>query len=114
MARESTDATQRAEEERLARKKYAIQLARIIQEAKLPLQQQLAGVSQPEEVWTRIFGTRRSKTLRNRLKSWLPFRAWLECVHGVMWPTSIRDPSRAGGSDGKIGSGRYSLGFQTL
>ena len=24
----------------------------------------------------------------------------------------IRDPSRAGGSDGKIGSGRYSLGFQ--
>ena len=26
----------------------------------------------------------------------------------------IRDPSRAGGSDGKIGSGRYSLGFQTL
>ena len=90
MARESTDATQRAEEERLARKKYAIQLARIIQEAKLPLQQQLAGVSQPEEVWTRIFGTRRSKTLRNRLKSWLPFRAWLECVHGVMWPTSVR------------------------
>ena len=27
-------------------------------------------------------------------------------------PAGIRDPSRAGGSDGKIGSGRYSLGFQ--
>ena len=39
--------------------------------------------------WPRIFGSRRSKTLRNRLKAWLPFRTWLQCVHETLWPTKI-------------------------
>ncbi|CAE7351564.1 unnamed protein product [Symbiodinium sp. CCMP2592] len=90
LLRENTDATQRAKEEQLAKKKYALQLAGILKEAKLPLVQQLEGVDQPEEVWPRIFGTRRSKTLRNRLKAWQPFRTWLQCVHDVQWPTSVR------------------------
>ncbi|CAE7222603.1 unnamed protein product [Symbiodinium sp. CCMP2592] len=90
LLRENTDATQRAKEEQLARKKYALQLAEILKEAKLPLVQQLEGVDRPEEVWPRIFGTRRSKTLRNRLKAWQPFRTWLQCVHEVQWPTSVR------------------------
>ena len=87
--RESMDATQRAEEERTSRKKYALQSGGIIREAKLPLIEQLAGVGEPEEVWPRIFGSRRSKTLRNRLKAWLPFRTWLQCVHETLWPTKI-------------------------
>ncbi|CAE7243210.1 unnamed protein product [Symbiodinium sp. CCMP2592] len=90
LLKENTDATQRAKEEQLARKKYALHLAEILKEAKLPLVQQLEGVDRPEEVWPRIFGTRRSKTLRNRLKAWQPFRTWLQCVHEVQWPTSVR------------------------
>ncbi|CAE7632161.1 unnamed protein product [Symbiodinium sp. CCMP2592] len=90
LLRENTDATQRAKEEQLAKKKYALQLAEILKEAKLPLVLQLEGVDRPEEVWPRIFGTRRSKTLRNRLKAWEPFRTWLQCVHEVHWPTSVR------------------------
>ncbi|CAE7235577.1 unnamed protein product [Symbiodinium sp. CCMP2592] len=90
LLKENTDATQRAKEEQLAKKKYALQLAGILKEAKLPLVQQLEGVDQPEEVWPRIFGTRRSKTLRNRLKAWQPFRTWLQCVHDAQWPTSVR------------------------
>ncbi|CAE7237781.1 unnamed protein product [Symbiodinium sp. CCMP2592] len=90
LLRENTDATQRAKEEQLAKKKYALQLAEILEQAKLPLVQQLEGVDRPEEVWPRIFGTRRSKTLRNRLKAWEPFRTWLQCVHEVQWPTSVR------------------------
>ena len=90
LQRENTDATQRADEEKLLRKKYALQLAEVIREAKLPLAEQLREVEKPEEVWPRIFGTRRSKTLRNRLKAWIHFRGWLQCVHGSLWPTNVR------------------------
>ena len=89
LMRDSTDASQRAEEERTARKKYALLLADVIKEANLPLRQQLEAVEDPEQVWPRIFGTRRSKTLRNRYRSWQPFRAWLQCVHEAKWPTGI-------------------------
>ncbi|CAE7197815.1 unnamed protein product [Symbiodinium sp. CCMP2592] len=44
LLKENTDATQRAKEEQLAKKKYALLLAEIIKEAKLPLEQQLEGV----------------------------------------------------------------------
>ena len=36
-----------------------------------------------------IFGNRRSKTLRNRYRSWRAFEKWLTVIYGKTWPTSI-------------------------
>ena len=84
-----TDQSKRAADERSARDKYTAVLASFIREAKLPVVEYVAGVSQPDAVWLRLFGTRRGRTLRNRAKAWLPFRRWLESVHGRVWPNRI-------------------------
>ena len=83
------DPTQRAAEERTAREKYALLLAGFVKEAKLPVVDQLQGVSDPDSAWKRLFGSRRSKTLRNRFKSWSHFRMWLQCTQGLVWPTKL-------------------------
>ena len=41
--------------------------------------------------WERIFGSRRSKTLRNRFRAWNKYRIWLVASTGVVWPRDIRD-----------------------
>ena len=69
----------RATEEARLRKEYALRLAAVFQEADLPVCKILAGVSDAEEAWPRLFGTRRAKTLRNRHRSWEKFR---ECQPG--------------------------------
>ncbi|OLP93493.1 hypothetical protein AK812_SmicGene24578 [Symbiodinium microadriaticum] len=56
----------RATEEARLRKEYALRLAAVFQEADLPVCKILAGVSDAEEAWPRLFGTRRAKTLRFR------------------------------------------------
>ena len=83
------DASQRAEKEKLAREKYAILLADVIKGAALPLVAQLEAIQDGGTLWKRIFGTRRSKTLRNRCKAWKAFEFWLE-VHGKRWPNHVR------------------------
>eukprot|EP00435_Cladocopium_sp_Y103_P038052 s612_g10.t1 len=42
----------------------------------------------PNRAWIRIFGSRRSKTLRNRLRAWQKFRSWLVALSGEVWPKS--------------------------
>ena len=84
------DASQRAEKEKLAREKYAVLLADVIKGASLPLVAQLEAIQDGGVSWKRIFGTRRSKTLRNRYKAWKAFEFWLETVHGKRWPDNVR------------------------
>ena len=83
------DPSRRAEEERQAREKYAALLSGVITRAKLPVVEYLSGVSDSDAVWTRLFGTRRSRTLRNRYKSWDTYSRWLETTYGKTWPTKL-------------------------
>ena len=91
-AREScVDPATRAAEERAAKSKYALLLYNYLVGAEAPIVAILQGVSEPEEACVRIFGTRRSKTLRNRFHSWNKFTRWLETSKGRTWPTGIED-----------------------
>ena len=87
----AVDRGARATEEARLKREYALRLAAIIQEAKLPVCKVLAGVSDAEEAWPRLFGTRRSKTLRNRLRSWSKFREWLIFSRGRPYPEGVAD-----------------------
>ena len=84
------DANQRAAKEKLSRERYAILLSDIIKNAGLPVVAQLEAVDDGGLSWKRVFGTRRSKTLRNRYKAWKPFELWLEVVHGARWPAHVK------------------------
>lgn len=64
----------------------------IIQEAVLPISLQLALLDNEGLAWKRIFGTRRSKTLRNRARAWSKFRLWLVAYKARIWPEAIADP----------------------
>lgn len=81
--------TQRADIERDQRAVYALQLAEVIREAYLPVTHQIEVLDDPNKAWGRIFGSRRSKTLRNRYKSWQRFRSWLVAYSGEVWPKSL-------------------------
>ena len=80
---------QRAELEHEQRNVYALQLAEIVREACLPVTFQLELLQDPNKAWIRIFGNRRSKTLRNRLRAWQKFRNWYLAFSGEVWPKSI-------------------------
>jgi len=87
----AVDRGARATEEARLKKEYSLRLAADIQEAKLPVCKVLAGVSDAEEAWARLFGTRRSKTLRNRYRSWDKFREWLIFSRGRFYPEGVAD-----------------------
>ena len=85
------DPATRAADERAAKTRYALQLYNFLVEAKAPIVKILQEVSDPEEACVRIFGTRRSKTLRNRYHSWVKFARWLETSKGRTWPAGLED-----------------------
>ena len=89
-SRSDIDNTQRATMERQDRERYAVLLAGFIREADLPVVKHLSGVMDAD-VWLKVFGRRRSRTLRNRYKDWTNFRRWLEVTHGRAWPAGIAD-----------------------
>ena len=71
-ARKGNDvAGPRAGREDQDREKYAHELARILEEARLPVVSHIAMLDNPNKAWSRIFGARRSKTLRNRFRAWI-------------------------------------------
>ena len=88
--RKATGST-RAELEAALRDKFALELAEIIMEACLPVVFQIEGLDNPNKAWTRLFGSRRGKTLRNRVRSWNRYRAWLVSYAGRVWPSSLAD-----------------------
>ena len=87
------DKESRATLEADQRKEYALKLAGFIREAKLPVCEIIARLSDPDEAWPRLFGTRRSKTLRNRYRAWVRFREWLEISSSRerLYPSSVAD-----------------------
>ena len=88
-ARTNLDSAKRAQQESDEREKYTLLLADVIRQAKLPVVAQLDAVNDDGRSWKRIFGTRRSKTLRNRFRSWRAFSRWLETSYHKVWPSSI-------------------------
>ena len=81
----------RAEREARDRERYALELAGILSEAGLPVVQQIYTLDDPNKAWLRVFGMRRSKTLRNRLRYWVRFRSWLVAYCGAVWPRRVAD-----------------------
>ena len=79
----------RAAREQKERDRYALELAGILQEAVLPVSLQIAALQDPNKAWLRLFGSRRSKTLRNRYRSWNRFRTWLVAYSGKTWPSGL-------------------------
>ena len=84
-----TSTTARADAEDLSKKKWALALADYITEAKLPAVASFSGMANVNTAWIRAFGARRSKTLRNRAKSWKRVREWLVVTTGQPWPTNV-------------------------
>ena len=94
----------RAETEAAERKRFALELSVLIKEACLPVVYQIEQLDNQNIAWERIFGSRRSKTLRNRFRSWNKFRMWLIASAGVVWPRDIRDLVNYVGAPSCIGS----------
>ena len=89
--RKASMANTRADQENMDRDKYALELAWYIQEACLPASLQIATLDEPAKGWKRVFGGRRSKTLRNRVRAWSKFRNWLIGYNGNVWPKAISE-----------------------
>lgn len=81
----------RAEREKRDRERYAMELAAIIEGAGLPVVAQIQQLDNPSKAWKRIFGNRRAKTLRNRLRAWSKYRQWLVAYSAREWPASVSD-----------------------
>ena len=79
----------RAAKEQQERDRYALELAGILQEAVLPVSLQIEALQDPNKAWLRLFGARRSKTLRNRYRSWNRFRTLLVAYSGKTWPGGL-------------------------
>ncbi|CAE7332120.1 unnamed protein product, partial [Symbiodinium microadriaticum] len=105
----SIDPATRAAAERDAKAKYALLLFNFLVEAKAPIVTILQGVSEPEEACVRIFGTRKSKTLRNRYHSWNKFSRWLETSKGRRWPIGLQDLLDYATEAVKEGAGKTTL-----
>ena len=87
--RAKTGNTARADEEDRSKKKWALHLAEIIVEAKLPAVAAFTGLPNANAAWVRAFGSRRSKTLRNRARAWKKLRDWLIITTGTPWPSGV-------------------------
>ena len=68
-------------------------LAEYIRGAELPVLQLVQSCEQDSQVWSRIFGNRRAKTLQNRARAWRSFHLWISLVRGHCWPNSILEVS---------------------
>ena len=91
LKRKREDSTlQRADLERTQRDRFALQLAAFLKESCLPVSLQLEVLDDPNKGWIRIFGARRSKTLRNRYRDWNRFRSWMVAYNGHVWPRELK------------------------
>ncbi|CAE8740189.1 unnamed protein product [Polarella glacialis] len=73
---------QRLSIEEHGRIRWALALAEFIREASLPAVKAVNATASPLEAWKRIFGSRRAKTLRNRVKTWAPINLHRQPVAG--------------------------------
>ena len=79
----------REEREKEARERWGLELVMFIKEAELPCAERMQAMGGQNSQWLRLFGNRRSKTLRNRAMSWKGFRAWQQVAKGEVWPGDV-------------------------
>ena len=79
----------REEREKESREKWGLELVSYIKEAGLPCADRMQAMGDHNNLWLRLFGNRRSKTLRNRAMAWRGFRAWLQVAYGSVWPDNV-------------------------
>ena len=94
----------RADAEAAERKRFAFELSVFLKEACMPVVYQIEQLDNQNLAWERIFGSRRSKTLRNRFRSWSKYRMWLVAYAGVVWPRDISDLVNYVGEMLKVGA----------
>ena len=81
----------RTELELLEKERWASALVSFIQEANLPLCKIAESTTSPAQVLVKAVGSRRAKTLRNRVRAWQKVRDWLLFARGYPYPKSISD-----------------------
>ena len=79
----------REEREKEARERWGLELVTFTKEAELPCTERMQAMGGQNSQWLRLFGNRRSKTLRNRAMAWKGFRAWLQVARGEVWPSNV-------------------------
>jgi hypothetical protein len=77
-----------AEEER---RRWALTLAQYIKAAELPVVEMIQQSEDQQKGWSRIFGSRRAKTLRNRATTWKRHYIWLLLHRMRHWPAQLSD-----------------------
>lgn len=73
------------------RRKYALPLAGVIKQARLPIAPIIEALDDPVAGWVHLFAARRSNTLKARFQTWRPFQRWLELHTGKLFPDSVKD-----------------------
>ena len=69
-------------------KRWAMAIAVMVKEAKLPATMVAEQTADPQSTWLRLCGNRRARTLRQTARTWVKVVEWLELVFGESWPTS--------------------------
>ena len=73
------------------KKKYTLLLSNLFKEASLPVVEHINVLGNAESAWYHLFAARRGNTLKNRYKSWKPFRDWLEVNRARVFPMGVKD-----------------------
>ena len=108
----------RAQLEETERVKWVDRVVSILVEAELPVVFQANLTRDPVRALARAVGSKRSRTLRSRVRTWNRIRLWLTCVHQCPWPKSVAhmldyldDLSRGGCGKSVAGNVAATLSF---
>ena len=85
-AKYAEDPQQRTKIEEEESKRWAAEVAEVIEEARLPRYYKAQECLQTEAAMQRCTGTARAKTTRQRIRTWRKVRSWMLQVHKIPWP----------------------------
>lgn len=74
--------------ESMETKRWALSIAAMIKDAKLPATVVADQTADPQSTWLRLCGNRRARTLRQAARTWTKVVEWLGLAFGETWPTS--------------------------
>ena len=86
----SCSSTNRQTVEEAERRRWVLELASFIEEAGLPVMT-LFEDEITVQLWERLFGARRARTLRNRPRAWKAYSIWSRMVYGRIWPANCAE-----------------------
>lgn len=69
-------------------KRWAMSIAAMIKEARLPAVVVADQTADPQSTWLRLCGNRRARTLRQAARTWCKVVEWLGLAFGESWPSS--------------------------